>query len=149
MATTGADTLPGHATQLAAALLQELPGRLWEGKASVLKALAALCKACPNVLSQAAAADASAGAQTVGARVVDALCSAAGRQNVAFRQAALAALETALTALQVDCFDRVAPLLLEGCRGAAPTETSSVAKVSLSVRDGRMAGSMLNRRVQL
>ena len=122
MAAAGADSVSDQTPALAAALLAELPGRLWEGKASVLKALAALCKACPQAF-QAASSSQGAG---LGARVVEALYAAAGKQNVAFRQAALGALETALFALQEDHFATVSPLLLNACRDAT---TPAVHKV--------------------
>lgn len=54
--------------------LQELPGRLWEGKESIPKALAAICKAAPTAF--AADSQPSAGS------VVSALVDAAGRKKV-------------------------------------------------------------------
>lgn len=124
MAASGAENLREHATQLAAALMAELPGRLWEGKASVLKALAALCKACPSAFSSV---DQSSGASdTAGLTVVQALYGAAGRQNAAYRQAALVALEIVLTALQTDFLSVVSPLVVEGCINAKPAEAPKV-----------------------
>jgi len=86
LAKTGADALAPHAPALAAALLAELPGRLWDGKEALLDALAALA----------------------------ALTAAAERRKMAYVAAALRALETALAGLPGDHFGAVAPLLLGG-----------------------------------
>ena len=54
----------------------QVPGRIWDGKESVLAALAAVTKACSSAISPAD-----------GARVVAALTEAAGRKKSDFRQA--------------------------------------------------------------
>ena len=45
----GGDVLGPHASDLAVALLAEVPGRLWEGKESILGALGALGGAASKV----------------------------------------------------------------------------------------------------
>lgn len=124
IAATGADTLPEHAASIAHALLAEVPGRLWDGKAAVLEALAALCKVCPQQFQQAQGGSQGEGG-VLGDQAVQALYTAAGRQNAAFRKAALSALDTVLQALQADFLDSVADLLLEGCRHASHAEASA------------------------
>ena len=59
----------------------QVPGRVWDGKESVLAALAAVTKACSSALNSAD-----------GARVVAALIEAAGRKKSDFRQARFGAL---------------------------------------------------------
>ena len=54
----------------------QVPGRIWDGKDTVLAALAAVTKACTSALST-----------SDGARVVAALTEAAGRKKADFRQA--------------------------------------------------------------
>ena len=80
----------------------QVPGRIWDGKDAVLAALAAVTKSCGSALSV-----------SDGARVVAALTEAVGRKKSDFRQAALAALETVLTALSgQDHYAAAAPPLL-------------------------------------
>ena len=71
----GGDVLGAHASKLATALLAELGGRLWEGKASLLAALGGLCETAPAALS-------AGGGH---AAVVDAVLVALARKNAAFR----------------------------------------------------------------
>jgi len=106
LAKTGADALAPHAPALAAALLAELPGRLWDGKEALLDALAALAAAAPAALAPPAGPGEAA--------VVAALTAAAERRKMAYVAAALRALETALAGLPGDHFGAVAPLLLGG-----------------------------------
>lgn len=62
-------------------LVQELPGRLWDGKEGLLVALAALCKAAPQAVMSTSQPSASSRA------VVDALMTALARKKQAYRQA--------------------------------------------------------------
>ena len=78
----GGDVLGAHASKLAAALLAELGGRLWEGKASLLAALAGLCETAPTALSAAGGLPGGGGGHVA---VVDAVLLALGRKNTAFR----------------------------------------------------------------
>ncbi|KAK9850611.1 hypothetical protein WJX84_005115 [Apatococcus fuscideae] len=94
LAEAAPDVLQPHATIMAAALLKELPGRLWDGKESILKALAALCKACPSCFgleSQPSSTD-----------FIGALLDAAARKKAAFCLQALVSLEVALQTLPGD-----------------------------------------------
>jgi proteasome component ECM29 len=79
------DAAAAHAPEVMAALLRELPGRLWEGKEAVVGAVGALAAACPAALR---AADAGAPAA-----VVAALLEAGGKKKAAYRRAALEQLE--------------------------------------------------------
>ncbi|GLI60137.1 hypothetical protein VaNZ11_002209, partial [Volvox africanus] len=97
------DALGEYGRRLASALLAELGvGRLWDGKEAVLRALAALVAAGPRVLEPTPGHIA----------VVDALMAAVGRKKMAYRKAALAALEVVLRALPGCHYERVAPPLL-------------------------------------
>jgi proteasome component ECM29 len=66
-------------------LLAELPGRIWEGKTSVLDAVAALTSACPRQI------DATA--------VVDALLTESQRAKTDYRKSALDAVDAVLVAI--------------------------------------------------
>ena len=59
--------------------VQELPGRLWDGKEDLLAALAALCKAAPQAVMSSL--QPSAGSRAV----VDALVTALTRKKQAYR----------------------------------------------------------------
>ena len=78
----GGDVLGAHASKLATALLAELGGRLWEGKASLLAALAGLCETAPTALAAAGGLHGGGGGH---AAVVDAVLVALARKNAAFR----------------------------------------------------------------
>ena len=69
------------------AVLQELPGRIWDGKEGVLVATGALSTACAGSL-----------APPQRRRLVAALLDAAGKKRVAYRKEGLAQLEAALLA---------------------------------------------------
>ncbi len=81
--------LAPHAPQLAALLVRESTGRLWDGKKSLLTALGALCSSCCAPLCEQPGLNA----------LVDALLAAAARKKGSYRAAALEALEKLLGAL--------------------------------------------------
>ncbi len=82
-----------------------------------MEALAALSKATP--------------AETGTTPVVESLVAATSRKNTAFRKAALAALDAAVTALPGDHFPAAGPPLLDALEqhGAAPASTSGTTSV--------------------
>ncbi|KAL3147888.1 hypothetical protein ABBQ32_002606 [Trebouxia sp. C0010 RCD-2024] len=107
LAEAGGDALPPHTPTLISTILQELPGRLWEGKEGMLAALAALCKAAPQAVMSSSQPSSSSEA------VVEALMTALARKKQAYRQAALEALQVVLEAFsQEDHFEAVAGPLL-------------------------------------
>lgn len=83
---------------------QELPGRIWEGKESVLRALAALSEAAPEQLL-------SGGEPPAARAVFGALLAALERPKASFRTAALGATERALKSLNMDGYQKLGPLL--------------------------------------
>lgn len=91
--------------------MQELPGRVWEGKDGMLRALAAIVKAAPKRFSEPAA-------EPSAQQTVEALTAAAQRPTASFRAAAVAGLETALQSLQSDFYE-VVGLLLQNAIAAA------------------------------
>lgn len=109
--------------------LQELPGRLWDGKEVVLEAVGALASSCPQQLHQpqqqqqpgaapsGAAGTAGGSSPVLAGRVVAALVEAAGKKKSGYRRAALEQLEAALSAFKGrhDHYEAASPLLLEQC----------------------------------
>ena len=80
-----ADVIATRADDVMTRLLAELPGRIWEGKTSVLDAVAALTCACPRQI------DATA--------VVDALLTESQRAKTDYRKSALDAVDAVLLAI--------------------------------------------------
>ena len=98
-----------------AGLLDELPGRVWEGKEALPKAVAAIVASAP----EAAAEVPGGGAE----RVVKAVVAECARKKPAYRKAALDALDEIVAAFKgaagdVDAFPLAAPLLRELLGGA-------------------------------
>jgi proteasome component ECM29 len=81
----GGDALVPYAPKLMDCLLAELPGRLWEGKETVLVALGAVVKACPVALKSSDAG--------VPSKVVNVLLEAVGKKKAAYRKEALIQLK--------------------------------------------------------
>jgi len=95
------EALARVAPHLLAALLGALPGRVWEGKASVLDAAGALAAAAPAVLSSQAPA------------LVATALTAAQRRQATYRLAGLGCLTASLRAFKgTDFWGVVAPALL-------------------------------------
>ena len=125
LATAAPDVVAGKAPEMLAALTKELPGRVWEGKESLLPAVADVVEKCP------------AAALTFGGdEVVAALVAEAARKKSSYREAALRALDRSLAALAgpdgnadvggsnpvLDFFPAVFPLLRDALD---PTQTRS------------------------
>jgi hypothetical protein len=91
MAADRTDALVPHTTPLAEALLAELPGRLWDGKESLLHALGALALTCKAREGAAAAAPTASLADPP--KVVAAVLEALARKKTVFRKAALECLD--------------------------------------------------------
>ncbi len=81
----GGDALVPYAPKLMECLLAELPGRLWEGKETVLVALGAVLKACPGALKSTDAG--------LPVKVVNVLLEASGKKKAAYRKEALIQLK--------------------------------------------------------
>lgn len=113
----GGDLLGSHAAQLAQALLSELPGRLWDGKESILDAVGALCAAAPPEVFE----------PTPGCgQIVDAVIAAVSRKKASYRSAALRCLKAILTNFKRDFFDKVAPIMLSSIEAHCSIPASTV-----------------------
>lgn len=98
--------------RLLKAFLQELPGRLWEGKESCLEAIGALCKGCGTIISSTTVTGEEIGAIAV----TNAVVAACQRPKTAFREASLLCLKQALTAFKnQDLLALVAAPLVQIC----------------------------------
>eukprot|EP00850_Spirogloea_muscicola_P022547 SM000300S11722 [mRNA] locus=s300:8500:17154:- [translate_table: standard] len=121
MAESGLSTLEGHyACSIVARLVDELPGRLWEGKESILEAVAAVSKTCHVALVTGGRS------QHDPRSIVNVLVDSCKRRKKAFRLAALACLEKVLSAFHdVDMYEEVHSLLLPSCYQAEPSRASA------------------------
>uniref|UniRef100_A0A1D1XKS2 Proteasome-associated protein ECM29 n=1 Tax=Anthurium amnicola TaxID=1678845 RepID=A0A1D1XKS2_9ARAE len=89
-------------------LLAELPGRVWEGKETMLFAVASLCSSCHKAISAE-----DPGTSNI---VVDAVLSACTKKVKLYREAALSSLQEVIKAFgNPEFFKRTFPLLLEIC----------------------------------
>ncbi|KAF3771831.1 hypothetical protein EJ110_NYTH59416, partial [Nymphaea thermarum] len=89
-------------------LLQEMPGRLWEGKESILHAVAALSTSCHKGMS---AEDPS-----IPNTVIKAVSSACLKKSKSYRDAAYSSLQQVIKAFgSPDSVNVVLPMLLEAC----------------------------------
>ena len=108
---------------LATALLAALPGRIWDGKAEVFSALAAVVEAAPEALSAQAQA------------MITAAMAGAGRRARPFRCAALECASRILKAWpQYDAWAVMAPVLLPGVT-QAPTTSAADEKAAAGEGD--------------
>eukprot|EP00850_Spirogloea_muscicola_P022838 SM000314S12182 [mRNA] locus=s314:99165:108197:+ [translate_table: standard] len=121
MAESGLSSLDGHyACSIVARLVDELPGRLWEGKESILEAVAAVSKTCHVALLTGCQL------QHEPRSIVNAVVDSCKRKKTAFRLAALACLEKVLSTFHdVDMYEEVHSLLLPSCYQAEPSRASA------------------------
>ncbi|KAG9454895.1 hypothetical protein H6P81_007799 [Aristolochia fimbriata] len=96
-------------------LLQEITGRLWEGKEAVLHAVAALCTTCNKAIY--------ANDHTIPNTILSAISSACRKKGRSYREAAFACLQQVIEAFDSpDFFSMVFPLLLEVCSRTCVTK---------------------------
>ncbi|KAK9169653.1 hypothetical protein Syun_001793 [Stephania yunnanensis] len=100
------DSISSHYNVLLQSLLKEVPGRLWEGKDSILFAIAALCKSCHRAIS--------AEDPTAPSAILSVISSACGKKIKAYRESAFSCLKEVIEAFRSpDFFGVVFPLLYE------------------------------------
>ncbi|KAK9123336.1 hypothetical protein Sjap_012938 [Stephania japonica] len=100
------DSISSHYTVLLQSLLKEVPGRLWEGKDSILFAIAALCKSCHRAIC--------AQDPTAPSAILSVISSACGKKIKAYRESAFSCLKEVIEAFRSpDFFGVVFPLLYE------------------------------------
>ncbi|XP_057955900.1 uncharacterized protein LOC131149465 [Malania oleifera] len=96
---------------LLSSVMKEIPGRLWEGKDSLLFAIAALSTSCHKAISNEDPAAPNA--------ILSALSSACTKKVKKYREAALSCIEQVIKAFgNPEFFNIIFPLLLEMCTSA-------------------------------
>ncbi|GAB2246168.1 hypothetical protein Droror1_Dr00001661 [Drosera rotundifolia] len=100
------ESLSSYHQNLLNALLKEIPGRLWEGKDSLLFALASVCAASHEAISS--------NDPSTPAAVLSVVTAACAKKDKKFREAALSALEKVIKAFsRPEFFNMVFPLLYD------------------------------------
>ncbi|KAL9260866.1 Proteasome adapter and scaffold protein ECM29-like protein [Drosera capensis] len=100
------ESLSSYHRNLLNALLKEIPGRLWEGKDSLLFALASVCSASHEAISS--------NDPSTPAAVLSVVTAACAKKDKKFREAALSALEKVIQAFsRPEFFNMVFPLLYD------------------------------------
>ncbi|CAH1427060.1 unnamed protein product [Lactuca virosa] len=96
---------------LLTSLMNEIPGRIWEGKEDLLEALSSLCTSCHTAISAADPSCESA--------ILSVVTSACSKKSKKFRDAGFRCLEKVLKAFKnPDFFGVVFPLMFEMCNSA-------------------------------
>jgi proteasome component ECM29 len=114
------ESLSLHHDVLLTSLMKELPGRLWEGKESLLLALAAICTSCGKAISSANPSKPE--------DILSLVTSACKKKDKKYREAAFTCLEKVIKAFDnPKFFNIVFPLLFEICTS---TSNSSQARTS-------------------
>ncbi|PAN41168.1 hypothetical protein PAHAL_8G022100 [Panicum hallii] len=123
------ESLSAHHHNILESLLKELPGRFWEGKDSILDALASLCSCCHAAII---AEDSS-----LPSVILDAVCAACNKKTKLYREAAFLCLQKVITAFRdPGCFNSVFPMLYKVCnqsvtckaKGSSSTTSSAGAE---------------------
>ncbi|XP_024961967.1 proteasome adapter and scaffold protein ECM29 isoform X1 [Cynara cardunculus var. scolymus] len=113
---------------LLTSLMNEIPGRIWEGKEDLLEALSSLCTSCHTAISAADPSCESA--------ILSVVTSACSKKVKRFRDAGFQCLDKVLKAFKnPDFFSVVFPLLFEMCN----LSFNSISKQVSSPNDGDKA----------
>ncbi|WCJ20554.1 Proteasome adapter and scaffold protein ECM29 [Euphorbia peplus] len=105
------ELLSSHHHVLLEALMQEMPGRLWEGKDAILDAIGALSTACHKAIVSENPVTAKA--------ILDTVSSACMKKSKKFREAAFHNLDQVIKAFEdPDFFQTIFPQLFEMCNSA-------------------------------
>ncbi|CAN8246973.1 unnamed protein product, partial [Cochlearia groenlandica] len=132
------DSLSPHHNRLLQCLLNEIPGRLWEGKDALLDALGALSVSCHEAITKED--------PTTPSTIVSLICSACKKKLKKYRESAFSCLEKVIIAFgNPEFFNTVFPMLYEMCNTAsvkmssqAPLASDAVKTESESGEDGHV-----------
>ncbi|XP_058078401.1 uncharacterized protein LOC131226734 [Magnolia sinica] len=123
------ESLSSSHRDLLQCLLKELPGRLWEGKDTILYAIAAICTSCHKAISVED--------PTIPNTVLSAISSACNKKAKSYREAAFSCLQQIIKAFgNPEFFGLVFPLLLEACNRSSVTKPGHVPSTSDAIKKG-------------
>ncbi|KAF3545684.1 hypothetical protein DY000_02010565 [Brassica cretica] len=128
----GESLSPQH-NKLLQCLINEMPGRLWEGKDALLDALGALSVSCHEAITKE-----DPKTPTV---ILDLICSACRKKVKKYRESAFSCLEKVIIAFgNPEFFNAVFPMLYEMCNTASVKTNSQVQSASDAVKTVKMCG---------
>ncbi|KAL6564853.1 hypothetical protein OROMI_016303 [Orobanche minor] len=117
------ESLSSHHNVLLTALMKEIPGRLWEGKDTVLNALSALCTSCHEAVYAS-----NPDAPNAMLNLISAACT---KKAPKYREAAFCCLEQVLKAFnKPEFFNMIFPALLEMGNSLAHTKSGQISLTS-------------------
>ncbi|KAK6164025.1 hypothetical protein DH2020_000889 [Rehmannia glutinosa] len=117
------ESLSSHHNVLLTSLMKELPGRLWEGKDAVLKALSAVCTSCHEAISGSNPDAPNA--------ILNLISSACTKKTQKYREAAFSCLEQVMKAFnKPEFFNMIFPSLLEMGNSLAHTKSGQISLTS-------------------
>ncbi|XP_010474525.1 PREDICTED: proteasome-associated protein ECM29 homolog [Camelina sativa] len=121
------DSLSPHHKRLLQCLVNEIPGRLWEGKDALLDALGALSVACHEAITKED--------PTTPTTILSLICSACKKKVKKYRESAFSCLEKVIIAFgDPEFFHAVFPMLYEMCSTAAVKTSTQVQPASDAVK---------------
>lgn len=133
----GESLSPCHQVLLAS-LIKELPGRLWEGKETLLYALGALSKSCHQAIAKED--------PNIAGAILDLLSSACTKKVKKYREAALLSLDQVIKAFgNHEFFNMVFPLLFDMCISATSDKSGQAPSANDSAKsdkDGKEGSSV-------
>ncbi|KAL1208896.1 hypothetical protein V5N11_010573 [Cardamine amara subsp. amara] len=122
----GESLSPQH-HRLLQCLVNEIPGRLWEGKDALLDALGALSVSCHEAIVKQD--------PTTPATILSLICSACKKKVKKYRESAFSCLEKVIIAFaDPEFFNTVFPMLYEMCNTASIRTNSQVQSASDAVK---------------
>ncbi|KAL6524314.1 hypothetical protein OROGR_016748 [Orobanche gracilis] len=117
------ESLSSHHNVLLTSLMKEIPGRLWEGKDTVLNALSALCTSCHEAVYAS-----NPDAPNAMLNLISAACT---KKAPKYREAAFCCLEQVLKAFnKPEFFNMIFPALLEMGNSLAHTKSGQMSLTS-------------------
>ncbi|CAE6013918.1 unnamed protein product [Arabidopsis arenosa] len=121
------ESLSPHHKRLLQCLVNEIPGRLWEGKDALLDALGALSVACHEAITKED--------PTTPTTILSLICSACKKKLKKYRESAFSCLEKVIIAFgDPKFFHAVFPMLYEMCSTASVKTSTQVQATSDTVK---------------
>ncbi|OMP08278.1 Armadillo-like helical [Corchorus olitorius] len=113
------DSLSSYHHALLESLMKEIPGRLWEGKETLLHAIGALSKSCHEAITKED--------PVLPGTILSLVSSACTKKVKKYREAAFFCLEQVIKSFgNPEFFNLVFPMLFDMCEAASPNKTGRV-----------------------
>ncbi|KAF4378493.1 hypothetical protein G4B88_027553 [Cannabis sativa] len=121
------ESLASHHRVLLQAVMKEIPGRLWEGKETLLNAIGALSKSCHKAIS--------VDDPTTPNAILSVVSSACNKKSKKYREAALSCLEQVVRSFgNPEFFKLTFPMLFEMCQSATLNKSGKLTLTNDAVK---------------